>query len=96
MAKELGTRRIYVNKAAYLKGNRIVKTDDEMTTKEKEQFRTNFTDYLLRAFGFVKKSEVENNNAGWKVEKITKRLVLQNKPLKPLIQGKKYIQLIIL
>lgn len=96
MAKELGTRRFYVNKAAYLKGNRIVKTDDEMTTKEKEQFRTNFTDNLLRAFGFVKKSEVENNNAGWKVEKITKRLVLQNKPLKPLIQGKKYFQLIIL
>lgn len=93
MAKELGTRRFYVNKAAYLKGNRIVKTDDEMTTKEKEQFRANFTDNLLRAFGFVK---VNNNNAGWKVEKITKRLVLQNKPLKPLIQGKKYFQLIIL
>ena len=87
MAKELGTRRFYVNKEAYLSGNRIVKTDDEMTDREKEQFRANFTDNLLRAFGFVKKSEVNNNNAGWKVEnskrrKITKRLVLQNKPLK--------------
>ena len=64
MAKELGTRRFYVNKEAYLSGNRIVKTDDEMTDREKEQFRANFTDNLLRAFGFVKKSEVNNNNAG--------------------------------
>lgn len=60
---KLGVKRVFVNREALLRGERIEKTQAEMSAEEYEKFRDDFTDNLMRSLGFIKKPDLNDDTA---------------------------------
>lgn len=57
MKKMLNVKRIFVSRRSLIEGNRIEKSEQEMTSEQMDAFKLDFTDRWVNMFGFVKKSD---------------------------------------
>ena len=57
MKKMLNVKRIFVSRRSLIEGNRIEKSEQEMTSEQMDAFKSDFTDRWVNMFGFVKKSD---------------------------------------